>query len=279
MTASSLSTSRSTRAHQAMIWSRLRQANHLRSLLRELYPAALVAFGADLASPDALAVLRAVPSPEQGRRLSQARIENLLASWWPATQPDCGRCEDQDCARLGPAERMPRGGARLHNGGTIPHSAAMPRGSWHCPERAGQPISSASINEPAGARPRFDQQVAFREGSRADIDVRCWTNSRTMSTDDAGRPGYLRVQLGPATSRPMAIDPPDLVWAQTYRLSRRSSHWGIDPAANALQLGCLVQHAHDSRHGLGSLRSIRVALLLVAVVLVHVPILAVVDEI
>ena len=66
------------RAHQTMIWSRVRQANTLRSLLREYYPAALAAFGTDLASPDALAVLGVAPSPEQGRKLSQARIETLL---------------------------------------------------------------------------------------------------------------------------------------------------------------------------------------------------------
>jgi transposase len=66
------------RAHQTMIWSRVRQVNALRSLLREYYPAALVAFGADLADHDALVVLAAAPSPEQGRRLSQARIEALL---------------------------------------------------------------------------------------------------------------------------------------------------------------------------------------------------------
>jgi len=66
------------RAHQTMIWSRVRQVNTLRSLLREYYPAALAAFGTDLASPDALAVLAAAPTPEQGRRLSQARIETLL---------------------------------------------------------------------------------------------------------------------------------------------------------------------------------------------------------
>jgi transposase len=66
------------RAHQTMIWSRVRQVNALRSLLREYYPAALAAFGTDLASPDALAVLAAASSPEQGRRLSQARIETLL---------------------------------------------------------------------------------------------------------------------------------------------------------------------------------------------------------
>jgi len=66
------------RAHQTMIWSRVRQVNALRSLLREYYPAALATFGTDLADRDALAVLAAAPSPEQGRRLSQARIENLL---------------------------------------------------------------------------------------------------------------------------------------------------------------------------------------------------------
>ena len=61
-----------------MIWSRVRQVNALRSLLREYYPAALAAFGTDLADRDALAVLAAAPTPEQGRRLSQARIETLL---------------------------------------------------------------------------------------------------------------------------------------------------------------------------------------------------------
>jgi transposase len=67
-----------TRAHQMMIWSRVRQANSLRSLLREYYPAALAAFGADLAGREALAVLTVAPTPDQGRRLSQSRIETLL---------------------------------------------------------------------------------------------------------------------------------------------------------------------------------------------------------
>ena len=53
------------RAHQTMIWSRVRQVN----ALREYYPAALVAFGTDLADRDALAILRAAPSPDQGQRL------------------------------------------------------------------------------------------------------------------------------------------------------------------------------------------------------------------
>jgi transposase len=67
-----------TRAHQTMIWSRVRQVNTLRSMLREYYPAALTAFGTDLAGRAALAVLTVAPSPDLGRRLTQNRIETLL---------------------------------------------------------------------------------------------------------------------------------------------------------------------------------------------------------
>jgi len=66
------------RAHQSMIWMRQRSSNTLRSTLREFYPAALEAFGDDLTGRDALAVLAAAPSPEQGRRLTPARIAALL---------------------------------------------------------------------------------------------------------------------------------------------------------------------------------------------------------
>ncbi|MGQ0625242.1 MAG: IS110 family transposase [Sporichthyaceae bacterium] len=66
------------RSHQNMIWSRQRQANSLRSMLREYYPAALVAFGEDLAGRDALAVLAIAPDPEAGRRLSISKITATL---------------------------------------------------------------------------------------------------------------------------------------------------------------------------------------------------------
>lgn len=67
-----------TRTHQSMIWSRQRQTNALRSMLREFYPAALAAFGDELAGADALAILAIAPSPEAGRRLSQAKIVAAL---------------------------------------------------------------------------------------------------------------------------------------------------------------------------------------------------------
>ena len=66
------------RAHQSAIWSRQRQLNSLRSALREFYPAALEAFGTDLAAPDAVAVLAVAPTPELGRRLSRSKIAAAL---------------------------------------------------------------------------------------------------------------------------------------------------------------------------------------------------------
>jgi transposase len=67
-----------TRTHQSLIWSRQRQTNALRSMLREFYPGALAAFGEELAGRDALAILAIAPSPEAGRRLSPAKIAAAL---------------------------------------------------------------------------------------------------------------------------------------------------------------------------------------------------------
>jgi len=65
------------RAHQSMIWSRGRQTNALRSTLREFYPAALDAFD-DLASGDALEVLKLAPTPSLGETLSTSKIASAL---------------------------------------------------------------------------------------------------------------------------------------------------------------------------------------------------------
>jgi hypothetical protein len=66
------------RAHQSMVWSRQRQTNSLRSMLREYYPGALAVFGDDLAGRDALAVLSLAPTPEQGARLGEHQIAAAL---------------------------------------------------------------------------------------------------------------------------------------------------------------------------------------------------------
>ena len=65
------------RAHQRLVWSCQRQVNGLRSLLREYYPAALVAFD-DLDDRDTLAVLSRAPTPAAGRRLSRSAIAAAL---------------------------------------------------------------------------------------------------------------------------------------------------------------------------------------------------------
>lgn len=65
------------RAHQSLIWARIRHANMLRSALREYYPAALEAFDS-LTDRDALAVLGRAPTPAQGARLSLSKISAAL---------------------------------------------------------------------------------------------------------------------------------------------------------------------------------------------------------
>jgi hypothetical protein len=66
------------RAHQSAVWSRQRQVNALRSALREYYPAALAAFGTDLADRDAAAILAIAPTPDQGQALPRSKIAAAL---------------------------------------------------------------------------------------------------------------------------------------------------------------------------------------------------------
>jgi transposase len=66
------------RTHQSFVWERQRHVNRLRSALREFYPQALEAFGTELASADAVAVLSIAPTPELGRRLSRSTIAAAL---------------------------------------------------------------------------------------------------------------------------------------------------------------------------------------------------------
>ena len=65
------------RAHQGLCWMRGRQANLLRSTLREFYPGALRAFD-ELTHSDALAVLELAPTPARGRGLSRSKIASAL---------------------------------------------------------------------------------------------------------------------------------------------------------------------------------------------------------
>lgn len=66
------------RTHKTLVWQRQRHVNHLRNTLREFYPQALEAFGTELASADAVAVLAIAPTPALGRRLSRPKITSAL---------------------------------------------------------------------------------------------------------------------------------------------------------------------------------------------------------
>ena len=65
------------RAQQDTVWERQQTGNKLRSLLREYYPAALIAFP-DLAQPDAIEVLQLAPTPTVAAKLTRARIHAAL---------------------------------------------------------------------------------------------------------------------------------------------------------------------------------------------------------
>ena len=65
------------RAHQNLIWARVRHTNQIRNGLREYYPAALETFG-DLAHRDTLAVLAKAPTPTRGARLTLPQIRAAL---------------------------------------------------------------------------------------------------------------------------------------------------------------------------------------------------------
>jgi transposase len=106
-----------TRTHQSLIWSRQRQTNALRSMLREFYPAALAAFGEDLASREAMAILALAPSPEAGRRLSLSKIAAALR------RAGRQRGIEASAARIQAALRAPQ--LQAHPGAISAYAAAV----------------------------------------------------------------------------------------------------------------------------------------------------------
>jgi transposase len=65
------------RTHQSLVWTRRRQVNQLRSLLRSS-TRSLAAFGTQVGSRDALAVLQVVPTRTLGRQPSRATLAAAL---------------------------------------------------------------------------------------------------------------------------------------------------------------------------------------------------------
>lgn len=85
------------RAQQDAVWARQQVGNQVRDLLKEFYPAAIVAFcdlEGGLTRPDARAILAAAPTPAQATKLTPARLRRLL------TKAGRKRYLDRDVARL-----------------------------------------------------------------------------------------------------------------------------------------------------------------------------------
>jgi transposase len=70
------------RAQQDPVWARQQIGNQIRDLLKDFYPADIVAFAelpsGGLARPDARAILAAAPTPAQAAKLTPARLRRLL---------------------------------------------------------------------------------------------------------------------------------------------------------------------------------------------------------
>ena len=70
------------RAQQDAVWARQQIGNQIRDLLKDFYPAAIVAFAelpeGGLARPDARTILAAAPTPAQAAKLTPARLRRLL---------------------------------------------------------------------------------------------------------------------------------------------------------------------------------------------------------
>jgi hypothetical protein len=86
------------RAQQDAVWARQPIGNQIRDLLKDFYPAAIVAFdelpSGGLARPDARTILAAAPTPAQAAKLTPARLRRLL------TKAGRRRDLDRDIERL-----------------------------------------------------------------------------------------------------------------------------------------------------------------------------------
>ena len=116
------------RAHQGLIWTRQRQVSGLRSALRDYFPGALSAFGSDLGSADALAILAIAPTPDAGPQALAGEDRRGPCPRGPPAQPRAadGRYPAAHCASSSPRHRIwwPR------------PSAPPPAPAWRCSHRS-----------------------------------------------------------------------------------------------------------------------------------------------
>ena len=107
------------RAHQNLIWARVRHTNQVRNALREYYPAALETFD-NLAHRDTLAILGRAPTPKPGGPPNRHPDPSSAQSRRTATQLRCGSPQNTEGSPTVPIS--PRlGRSRTHTGTTWSH--------------------------------------------------------------------------------------------------------------------------------------------------------------
>jgi hypothetical protein len=125
-------------AHQSLVWSRQRHVNAPRSALREFYPGTLAALGAQLAEPEALAVLALAPTPEQGRQLTRAAVRRALV------QAGRRRNLQARVVAVHDALATPQLAAPGAGCGCLPRGGQRPGGHTRLPEPAGRRAGTAA---------------------------------------------------------------------------------------------------------------------------------------
>ena len=166
------------RSHQSMIWSRQRQANLLRSMLREFYPAALAAVRRRTWPAGTRSrCWPSRPHPEQGRALSRSRIAAALRR--------AGRQRNIDAT----AERIQ---AALRT----PQLAAPP--AWPTPTPPRSRALVAVIGELSRQIEVLRGEVEAGFGRHPDAEIFL---SQPGLGHDPGRPGARRVRRRPRPLR------------------------------------------------------------------------------
>ncbi len=118
------------RAHQGLVWARQRQVNALRNALRDFYPAAIEAFGADLGLLRRLGRPRGRPHPGGGPQADAGEDRPGASGRREAALPRPASGRDPDGPAGPPARGAsgggpgPRGGRAVHGPG---HRRASPR--------------------------------------------------------------------------------------------------------------------------------------------------------
>jgi Transposase len=198
------------RAHQSAIWSRQRQVNALRSALREYYPAALAAFGTDLAASDAAAVLSIAPTPDAGRALSHSKLASALRRAGRQRNIDKRASEIQAALRAGYLQAPPP---------SRPLTARRPAQRYG----SSAPIPPRSLNSST----RWRSILSSTRTRRSSVPCQDWGRSSAPGCSASS------VMTGPVSPAPSLARTTPARHPSPGHLAAAASSWPATPATAA----------------------------------------------